>query len=288
MARVLAVVATRIRRLLERHGHGEAGPDDRAEDAWSGDAAGLAGVAAASVQGRAALGARAGARTRRIGSSRELLTWWTPPRWSCHAQHDGYDLHAGVLVPGQDRARLQRVCRYALRLPLAADRVQRADDGDIILALRHSWADGTTHLRFDPIELLERLAALTLRCSSGRSRASSRDHPAPADQSGAVCHLQTIGGRYLRRLEQRPLHTERVELSDGDFVDLQESPTHLPADAPVTLTLLGLEGSARSNYVTTGGASAGRQRASHNASPSRIFRHPTPRGRLYFLSSSTC
>jgi hypothetical protein len=138
MARVLAVVAARIRRLLERHGHGEAGPDDRAEDAWGGDAAGLAGVAAASVQGRAALGARAGARTRRIGSSRELLAWWTPPRWSCHAQHDGYDLHAGVLVPGQDRARLERVCRYALRPPLAADRVQRAEDGDIILALRHS------------------------------------------------------------------------------------------------------------------------------------------------------
>jgi hypothetical protein len=68
MVRVLAVVAARIRRLLERHGHGEAGPDDRAEDAWGGDAAGLAGVAAASVQGRAALGARAGARTRRIGS----------------------------------------------------------------------------------------------------------------------------------------------------------------------------------------------------------------------------
>lgn len=31
------------------------------------------------------------------------------------------------------------------------------------VALRHRWADGTTHLRFDPIELLERLAALTPR-----------------------------------------------------------------------------------------------------------------------------
>ena len=29
--------------------------------------------------------------------------------------------------------------------------------------LRHRWADGTTHLRFDPLELLERLAALTPR-----------------------------------------------------------------------------------------------------------------------------
>jgi hypothetical protein len=31
------------------------------------------------------------------------------------------------------------------------------------VALRHRWADGTTHLRFDPIDLLERLAALTPR-----------------------------------------------------------------------------------------------------------------------------
>jgi hypothetical protein len=84
MARVLAVVATRIRRLLERRGHGADGPDVEAEDSWGGEAAGLAGVAAASVQGRAALGARAGARTRRIGSSAELLAWWTPPRLPCH------------------------------------------------------------------------------------------------------------------------------------------------------------------------------------------------------------
>ena len=105
----------------------------------------------------------AGARTRRIGSSAEMLMWYTPPRLPCHARGEGYSLHAGVAVPAADRARLERVCGYALRPPLAADRVQRADDGEVILALRHRWADGTTHLRFDRIELLERLAALTPR-----------------------------------------------------------------------------------------------------------------------------
>jgi hypothetical protein len=163
MERVLAVVAGRIGRLLERRGHGTDWADDGAEDAWRGEAAGLAGVAAASVQGRAALGVRAGARTRRIGAAPEWLAEWTPPRLACHARADGYDLHAGVVVPAADRARLERVCRYALRPPLAADRVQRVADGDVILELRHRWADGTTHLRFDPFELLERLAALTPR-----------------------------------------------------------------------------------------------------------------------------
>jgi hypothetical protein len=36
-------------------------------------------------------------------------------------------------------------------------------DGEICLTLRHRWADGTTHIRFDPLELLERLAVLTPR-----------------------------------------------------------------------------------------------------------------------------
>jgi hypothetical protein len=35
------------------------------------------------------------------------------------------------------------------------------------LPLRHPWSDGTTHLVFDPVELLERLAVLT------RGRAST-------------------------------------------------------------------------------------------------------------------
>jgi len=42
-------------------------------------------------------------------------------------------------------------------------RLHRTAKGEIWLALRHRWADGTTHLRFDPLELLERLAVLTPR-----------------------------------------------------------------------------------------------------------------------------
>ena len=35
--------------------------------------------------------------------------------------------------------------------------------GPVVLRLRHAWADGTTHLRFAPTALLERLAALVPR-----------------------------------------------------------------------------------------------------------------------------
>jgi hypothetical protein len=55
------------------------------------------------------------------------------------------------------------LCRYALRPPIAADRLHLTADGQVILDLRHRWADGTTQLLFEPVELLERLAALTPR-----------------------------------------------------------------------------------------------------------------------------
>lgn len=47
--------------------------------------------------------------------------------------------------------------------PRAQERLHRTSEGLIWLTLRRRWADGTTHLRFDPLELLERLAVLTPR-----------------------------------------------------------------------------------------------------------------------------
>jgi hypothetical protein len=81
----------------------------------------------------------------------------------CHARRNGFDLHAAVVVPPRDRARLERLCRYALRPPVAHDRIHLTPAGHVLLDLRHRWADGTTHLLFEPIELLERLAAITPR-----------------------------------------------------------------------------------------------------------------------------
>jgi hypothetical protein len=34
------------------------------------------------------------------------------------------------------------------------------DDGQVVLQLRHRWVDGTTHVMFDPVEFLGRLAVL--------------------------------------------------------------------------------------------------------------------------------
>lgn len=154
---VLATVTAHVRRLLERQGLGAV---DEA-DAWAEDAPVLAGIAAASVQGRVALGHRAGARVRRRGDPSTASETWALGR--CHARYDGFDLHARLLVPAGQRERLERVSRYALRPPVAQDRLSLTPEGQVRLRLGRRWSDGTTHLLFDPAELLERLAVLTPR-----------------------------------------------------------------------------------------------------------------------------
>ena len=126
-----------------------------------GGGAGLRG-GGGRVGGRGvALGPRAGARVRRYGDPREDLTPTT--LGPCHAHAGGFDLHAGLTVRAGQRDRLERLCRYTLRPPLAQERLHGTSEGEIWLTLRHRWTDGTTHLRCDPLELLERLAVLTSR-----------------------------------------------------------------------------------------------------------------------------
>src|SRR3989449_4656315 len=75
----------------------------------------------------------------------------------------GFDLHANVAVPAADRTRLEQLCRYLLRPAVAQDRLRLLDDCRIVLTLKTAWADGTRQLVFEPLELLEKLAALTPR-----------------------------------------------------------------------------------------------------------------------------
>jgi hypothetical protein len=49
-----------------------------------------------------------------------------------------------VWVPPNDRARLEQLCRYLLRPPLAPDRVRLRADGRVLAELKTVWRDGTS------------------------------------------------------------------------------------------------------------------------------------------------
>ncbi len=59
-------------------------------------------------------------------------------------------------------------------------------------------------------------------------------------------HLQTLMPNLLRRSPRRGLRRERLELGDGDFLDLDWAG---PPSGPLVLVLHGLEGSIRSPYA---------------------------------------
>lgn len=126
MTRVLGAIRRRARRWLARRGlDGEAVPGP--SDGLAEMSPVLAQIASASVQGRVALGRHAGTRVVRLG--REPTEPAHAPRGPRQAHDDGFDLHANVRVPPNDRARLEHLCRYLLRPPLAQDRLRIRADG---------------------------------------------------------------------------------------------------------------------------------------------------------------
>jgi len=52
-------------------------------------------------------------------------------------------LHAAVAVPAHDRQRLERLCRFVARPPLASERLSRLDDGRVLYRLERRWRDST-------------------------------------------------------------------------------------------------------------------------------------------------
>ncbi len=139
VAHVLATVCTRVGRLLARH-QLEPQDDSAPADPLTETSPALAALVSASIQGRVALGPRAGARVRRLGDEPDL--GHVTSRGPRQAQLDGFDLHANVWVPPNNRARLEQLCRYLLRPPLAQDRLRLRPDGRVLVELKTAWRDG--------------------------------------------------------------------------------------------------------------------------------------------------
>ena len=110
---------------------------------------------AASLQGRVALGPRAGQPVRRLRSAAAATA--TGRR---SARLEGFSLHADVAVPARRRDQLEKVCCYIVRPPLALERLTESTGGPLRYQFRRPWSDGSTALLLEPVELLERLAAL--------------------------------------------------------------------------------------------------------------------------------
>ena len=72
---------------------------------------------------------------------------------------DGFSLHAGVRIHGNDREGLERLCRYVLRPPFAVQRLSQGEDGRLVYRMKRPRG-GSLFLILTSDELLARIATL--------------------------------------------------------------------------------------------------------------------------------
>jgi len=190
MQKLLAVIVKRITRLLDRRGLGD-------HDAIADDDTALAS-AARSVRG--------------LGVTQHVPDDHDPdetanPFSRLKARIDQFDLDASTTVGHRRRDRLEPLCRYLLRPPLADRRLRLLDDGQIALELKRPWSNGTTWLTMSPTTFLERLASLVPRPhkntilyrgvlaghSNARADVVPKREPVPSSCHSTWCELMKHG-----------------------------------------------------------------------------------------------
>ena len=75
----------------------------------------------------------------------------------------GFSLHAGVAAARHERRKLERLCRYITRPAIAEPRLSLTPSGNVRYQLKTPYRDGTTHVIFEPLDFMARLAALVPR-----------------------------------------------------------------------------------------------------------------------------
>ena len=72
----------------------------------------------------------------------------------------GFNLHAGVDARANQRRKLERLCRYIARPAVSEQRLSLTAQGKVRYQLKTPYRDGTTHVIFEPLDFISRLAAL--------------------------------------------------------------------------------------------------------------------------------
>jgi hypothetical protein len=75
----------------------------------------------------------------------------------------GFSLHAATVCEAYQRSRLERLCRYITRPPIATKRLSVDDQGRVVYRYKQPFRDGSTHVILEPLDFIARLAALVPR-----------------------------------------------------------------------------------------------------------------------------
>lgn len=84
----------------------------------------------------------------------------TPRESDRVAKQAGFSLHAGVMAESRQRDLLERLCRCISRPAVSEKRLAFIGNGKVRYELKTQYRDGTTHVFFEPVDFIVRLAAL--------------------------------------------------------------------------------------------------------------------------------
>ena len=155
VAEVAARTAKRVERLLDKAGKTlDPEPFDDAPDDFAERQPALAFVYAAAAQGVDVSGERAGQPSLRLIHQDDIK------KAEPHAIVGGINVHAGVAFDARDKPRMERMCRYLARPPIAQDRLTLRADGAIQYNMKKTWRDGTHAIVLQPLDLIARICAM--------------------------------------------------------------------------------------------------------------------------------
>lgn len=158
LTQLAQTIAQRVGRFLERQGLLERDAENSylAGDAVDDDP--LNQLLGHSITYRIAVGPQAG---------RKVFTLQTLP--ACEPEDRlgdtvgkvaGFSLHAGVAAKAHERKKLERLCRYISRPAVSERRLSLTSGEKVRYELKTPYRDGTTHVIFEPLDFIAKLAAL--------------------------------------------------------------------------------------------------------------------------------
>ena len=153
LAGLTQTLARRIGRFLERQGLLERDAENSYLVGDALEAGPMEQLLGSSITYRIAVGPQQGRKVYTLPASDE-------PFADGVGKVAGFFLHAGVAARAEQRQKLERLCRYISRPAIAEKRLSLTPNGNVRYQLKTPYRDGTTHVIFEPLDFIARLAAL--------------------------------------------------------------------------------------------------------------------------------
>lgn len=150
-------IAYRVGRFLKRRGLLKRDAESSYLAGESVDEEALAQLRGHSITYRIALGPQVG---RKIFALQTLPACDDEDLCGDTGKVAGFSLRAGVSERTDERKKLERLCRYISRPAVSEKRLSLTPNGNVRYQLKTPYRDGTTHVIFEPLDFIARLAAL--------------------------------------------------------------------------------------------------------------------------------